>query len=46
MINAILFGVKAGLALSAAVVVYNIIIGVLKGIMRGIAAMLGKSDDE
>ena len=46
MINAILFGVKAGLALAAAVIVFNIIVGVQKGIIRGVAAMLDRKPDD
>lgn len=46
MINAIMFGVKAGLALAAAVVVYNVITGTLKGIMHGIIAMLDRKPED
>ena len=46
MINAILFGVKAGLALAAAVAVYNVITGTLKGIMHGIIALLGRTPED
>nr|DAE02857.1 MAG TPA: hypothetical protein [Siphoviridae sp. ctrvp54] len=46
MINAILFGVKAGLALAAAVTVFNVITGTIKGIMHGITAMLGRTSED
>ena len=46
MISAILFGVKAGLALAAAVTVYNVIIGTLKGIMHGIISLLGRTSED
>lgn len=46
MINAILFGVKVGFALAAAVAVYNVITGTLKGIMRGIIALLGRTSED
>lgn len=46
MINAILFGVKAGIALAAAVIVFNIIVGVQKGVIRGVAALLGKEPED
>ena len=46
MINAILFGVKAGLALAAAVVVFNVITGTIKGIMHGIIALLGRTSED
>ena len=46
MINAILFGVNVGLALAAAVTVYNVIIGTLKGIMHGIIALLDRKPED
>lgn len=46
MINSILFGVKVGFALAAAVAVYNVITGTLKGIMHGIIALLGRTPED
>lgn len=46
MINAILFGAKAGLALAAAVAVYNVITGTIKGIMHGIISLLGRTPED
>lgn len=46
MINAILVGVKFGLGLAAAVTVYNMIIGTLKGIMHGIISLLGRTPED
>ena len=46
MINAILLGVKLGLGLAAAVTVYNIIAGTLKGIIHGIISLLGRTSDD
>lgn len=46
MINAILVGVKFGLGLAAAVTVYDVIIGTLKGIMHGIISILGRTSED